>query len=87
MAVYYSCYSHSNNNGNILYFHLLKILTMNLYTTTNFEINTILGKCHFLTGGGASENWGDQVLCLRSKGAIKRYFQIKKGGHLYFLKK
>ena len=23
-----------------------------------------LGKCHFLPGGGAPENWGDQVLCL-----------------------
>ena len=39
----------------------------------------ILGKCHFLPGGGAPENWGDQVLCLRSKGGIKRFFQIKKG--------
>ena len=35
---------------------------------------------------GAPENWGDQVLFLRSKGEIKRFFQIKKGD-LYFLKK
>ena len=36
----------------------------------------LLGKCHFLPGGGAPENWGgDQVLCLRSKGGIKRFFQ------------
>ena len=30
---------------------------------------------------------GDQVFFLRSKGGIKRFFQIKKGDHLYFLKK
>ena len=29
----------------------------------------------------------DQVLLLRSKGGIKRFFQIKKGGSLIFLKK
>ena len=46
-----------------------------------------LGKCHFLPGGVAPENWGDQVLCLRSKGGIKRFFQIKRGDHSYFLKK
>ena len=46
-----------------------------------------LGKCHFLPGGGAPENWGgDQVLCLRSKGGIKRFFKIKKGGSLIFFK-
>ena len=40
----------------------------------------------FFTGRGAPENWGDQVFFLRSKGGIKRFFQIKKGDHLYFLK-
>ena len=46
-----------------------------------------LGKCHFLPGGGAPENWGgDQVFFLRSKGGIKRFFQIKKGGSLIFFK-
>ena len=44
----------------------------------------ILGKCHFLPGGRAPENWREQVLCLRSKGRIKRFFQIKKGGSLIF---
>ena len=39
----------------------------------------ILGKCHFLPGGRAPENWGDQVLCLRSKGGSKDFFQIKRG--------
>ena len=46
-----------------------------------------LGKCPFLPGGGAPENWGDQVLCLRSKGGIKRFFQIKKVGSLIFFKR
>ena len=40
----------------------------------------------FFTGRGAPENWGDQVLFLRSKGGIKRFFQIKKGGSLTFFK-
>ena len=40
----------------------------------------------FFTGRGAPENWGDQVLFLRSKGGIKIAFQIKKGDHLYFFK-
>ena len=35
---------------------------------------------------GAPENWGDQVLCLRSKGGIKRFFQIKKTGSLISVK-
>ena len=34
----------------------------------------------FFTRRGAPENWGDQVLCLRSNVGIKRFFQIKKGG-------
>ena len=38
-------------------------------------------------GGGAPENWGDQVLCLRSKGGSKDFFKLKRGDHLYFLKK
>ena len=37
-------------------------------------------------GGGAPENWGDQVFFLGSKGGIKRFFQIKKGGSLIFFK-
>ena len=40
----------------------------------------------FFTGRGAPENWGDQVLSLRSKGGIKSFFQIKKGGSLTFFK-
>ena len=45
-----------------------------------------LGKCHFLPGGGAPENWGGSGIFLRSKGGIKRFFQIKKGGSLIFFK-
>ena len=37
-----------------------------------------LGKYHFLPGGGLPK--------YRSKGGIKRFFQIKEGEHLYFLK-
>ena len=44
------------------------------------------GKCHFLPGGGLLIIGGDQALCLRSKGGIKRFFQIKKGGSLIFFK-
>ena len=40
----------------------------------------------FFTRRGAPENWGVQVLLLRSKGGIKRFFQIKKGGSLIFFK-
>ena len=42
----------------------------------NFEV---LGKCHFLPGEGAPENWGDQVLFLRSKGGSKDFFKLKRG--------
>ena len=37
-------------------------------------------------GGLLKIGGGDQVLCLRSKGGIKRFFQIKKGGSLIFFK-
>ena len=47
-----------------------------------------LGKCHFLPGGrGLLKIGGNQVLFLRSKGGIERFFQIKKRDYLYFLKK
>ena len=35
---------------------------------------------------GAPESLAGQLLFLRSKGGIKRFFQIEKGDHLYFLK-
>ena len=47
-----------------------------------------LGEVSFFTRrGGAPENWGDQVLCLRSKGGSKDFFTLKRGDHLHFLKK
>ena len=45
-----------------------------------------LREVSFLSGGGSWKLGGDQVFFLRSKGGIKRFFQIKKGDHLYFLK-
>ena len=45
-----------------------------------------LGKCHFLPGGGLLKIGGSGIF-LRSKGGIKRFFKIKKGDDLYFLKK
>ena len=42
-------------------------------------------KVSFFYREGAPENWGDQVLFLRSKGGVKRFFQIKMGGSLIFL--
>ena len=45
------------------------------------------GKCHFLPGGGLLKIWGGESGTLsRSKGGIKRFFQIKKGGSLIFFK-
>ena len=44
------------------------------------------GSVIFYQEGGLLKIGGDQVLCLRSKGGIKRFFQIKKGGSLIFFK-
>ena len=41
-----------------------------------YQTNRVLGKCHFLPGGGAPENWG-----------IRYFFLDQKGDHLYFSKK
>ena len=35
---------------------------------------------------GAPENWGDQVLFLRSKGGSKDFFKLKRGRSLIFFK-
>ena len=40
----------------------------------------------FTRRGGLLKIGGDQVLCLRSKGGSKDFFQIKKGGSLIFFK-
>ena len=45
-----------------------------------------LGKCLFLPGGGAPENWGRSGTLSKIKRGIKRFFQIKKGGSLTFFK-
>ena len=69
----------STVEGNLI-FDIQAIVMRNIKGFTFREVS-------FFTGRGAPENWGDQVLFLRSKGGIKRFFQIKKGNHLYFLKK
>ena len=38
-----------------------------------------LREVSFFTRRGAPENWGDQVLCLRSKGGSKDFFKLKRG--------
>ena len=38
----------------------------------------VLREVSFLPGG-APENWGDQVLFLRSKGGSKDFFKLKRG--------
>ena len=47
----------------------------------------ILREVSFFTGRGAPENWGDQVLFSDQKGGSKDFFKLKRGDHLYFLKK
>ena len=44
----------------------------------------ILGKCHFLPGGGAPENWGGSGTLSKIQRGDKKIFQIKKGGSLIF---
>ena len=64
------------------------ILVLKFYFFTIIHYHTrSLGKCHFLPGGGAPENWGGSGTLSKIKRGIKGFFQIKKGDHLYFLKK
>ena len=60
----------------------MEFSTLALHMSTSAHEESVI-----FTGRGAPENWGDQVPIFRSKGGIKRFFQIKKGDHLYFLKK
>ena len=41
----------------------------------------------FTRRGGAPKNWGGSGTLSKIKRGIKRFFQIKRGDHLYFLKK
>ena len=43
----------------------------------------------FFTGRGAPENWvgGIRYFFLDQKGGSKDFFKLKRGDHLYFLKK
>ena len=48
-----------------------------------FQNSKVLGKCHFLPGGGAPENWGGiRSFFLDQKGGSKD-FSNKKGGITY----
>ena len=62
----------------------LAYLTFTNFNHSYFDNSWFKGSVIFYREGGAPENWGDQVLFLRSKGGIKRFFQIKKGGSLIF---
>ena len=58
------------------------------HISAQFFVRVFLGKCHFLPGGGAPENWGGSGTLSKIKRGIKRFFKLKRGGdHLYFLKK
>ena len=46
-----------------------------------------LGKCHFLPGGGLLKIGGIRYFFLDQKGGSKDFFKLKRGDHLYFLKK
>ena len=58
------------------------IRKMQLPKQTEFGLREV----SFFTGRGAPENWGIRYFFLDQKGDQK-IFQIKKGDHLYFLKK
>ena len=53
------------------------------------EIQRNIREVSFVTrNGGAPENWGGGSGTLsKIKRGIKRFFKLKRGDHLYFLKK
>ena len=64
------------------------VLPQQIFPVITDRSRTTLGirEVSFFTGRGDPENWRDQVLFLRSKRGIKRFFQIKKGAPLIFFK-
>ena len=50
-------------------------------------LHWLIREVSFCTGRGAPENWGDQVLFLRSNGGSKDLFKLIRGDHLYFFKR
>ena len=53
-----------------------------------FRENCSQGKCHFLPGGGGSSKMGGiRYFVKDQKGGSKDFFKLKRGDHLYFLKK
>ena len=61
---------------------------MKIRAKENFEkfLEVFIREVSFFTGRGAPENRGIRHFFLDQKG-IKRFFEIRKGDHLYFLKK
>ena len=55
--------------------------------TAQIVCNALREVSFFTRRGGLLKIGGDQVLCLRSKGGSKDFFKVKRGDHLYFLKK
>ena len=51
------------------------------------EFSIMLGKCHFLPGGGLLKIGGIRYFFLDQKGGSKDFFKLKRGDHLYVLKK
>ena len=54
--------------------------------TCTLPKSPVLREVSFFTRRGAPGNWGIRYFFFDQKG-IKRFFQIKKGDHLYLLKK
>ena len=51
------------------------------------RIAASLGKCHFLPGGGLLKIGGIRYFFLDQKEGSKDFLKLKRGDHLYFLKK
>ena len=67
------------------HFGQLTLSSLNMFGIVD-SLEFILGKCHFLPGGGLPKIGGHQVLFLRSKGGSKDFLKLKRGDHLHFCK-
>ena len=66
--------------------NLLWVPTTVKITKADLRGPWVFREVSFFTGRGAPENWGVQVLFLRSKRGDQKIFSNEKGDHLYFLK-
>ena len=53
-------------------------MVINISLSVHFCANFDIREVSFFTGRGAPENWGDQVLFLRSKGRITYFLKETK---------